>query len=230
MKFLVLVRKELRECLPWMLLAAIFFLVFGGLGLRALTSLSAVHFYRGFSPYSIVSSYQLTQYPPLQVAGSVLFLTSLGLGLVLGGRQFWMAHFTKTWGFTLHRSVSRETILGAKLAAAIAGFVISLGAVWLGLYWYVCRLEYLPVPPTIRVFVEGWIFIALGLVVYLGTALAGLSRARWYTTKMFGVAFAVLIVATTIAQWRLLLAFSAIVVGVVILLLQIIDAFLNREF
>ena len=69
-----------------------------------------------------------------------------------------------------------------------------------------------------------------GLVVYLGTALSGLSRARWYTTKMLGLAFSVLIFVTIVAQWKLTLAFSAVIVGVVILLSQIIDTFLSREF
>ena len=232
MKFLALMRKEFRESLPWMLLAAIFLLVFGGLILQTQTIPRNITYrYPVFSPGSEVSTYQLTKPSLLQPVGSLLFLTSIGLGLVLGGRQFWVAHFTKTWGFMLHRSVGRQTILGAKLAAAIVAFAISLGTVWLALfYWYASHPQLLTVPPTMRIFIEGWIYILLGFVVYLGTCLAGLSRAKWYTTKIFGLAFAVLILVTALAQWQPILAFAAIIAGILILLTQITDTFLNREF
>ncbi len=242
MKFLALMRKEFQECLPWMLLAAIFLLVFGGLALRTQTiPRNTAYRYPVFPPGSEVSVYKTTsdpdvyiysliRYPLLSSVGALLLVSSIALGLVLGGRQFWVAHFTKTWGFMLHRSVSRQTILVAKLTAAAVAFVICLGPVWFAFFWYACRQELLAVPPTIRIFIEGWIFIALGLVVYLGTCLAGLSRAKWYTTKIFGLAFAVLILVTALAQWQLILAFAAIIAGVLILLIQIIDTFLNREF
>ena len=231
MKFLALMRKELRESLPWMLLAAIFLLIFGSLALWSRTIPQNIAYrYPVFSPGSNINTYQLTKPSLLQPVGSLLFLTSIGLGLVLGGRQFWVAHFTKTWGFTLHRSVSRQTILGAKLAAAIVAFAVSLGTVWLALYWYASRPQLLTAPPTMRIFIEGWIYILLGFVVYLGTCLAGLSRAKWYTTKIFGLAFAVLILVTALVQWKLILAFAAIIAGILILLTQITDTFLNREF
>jgi len=227
MRFLALLRKELRECLPWVLLAVAFLLVFGFLGM---IPQRIGHHYRVFSPGSSVSSYGLTRASLLSFVGMLIFLASVGLGLALGIRQFWMAHFTRTWAFTLHRSVSRATILWAKLAAAAISVTFSLGLIWLYFYWYAHRSEYFPVPPTTRVFIEGWIFIVFGLVVYLGTALSGLSRARWYTTKMFGLAFSVLIFVTIVAQWKLTLAFLALIAGVVILLSQIIDTFLSREF
>jgi ABC-type transport system involved in multi-copper enzyme maturation permease subunit len=150
--------------------------------------------------------------------------------LVLGIRHFWIPNFTKTWPFLLHRSVSRKTILAAKLTATSIAFVISLGAVWVGFYWYACRPEFSPIPQTLRVFIEGWIFITLGLVVYLGTALSGLSTAKWYTTKIFGLAFATVVIFTILFQWSLVWAFTVIAVSVAILLSQIFDTFLRREF
>jgi hypothetical protein len=230
MRFLALLKKELRECLPWALLAAAFVLAFGFFSM--ITQRVDGYSYKVFSPGSSVSFsyYEFVSRAPYGPIGVLVFLASVGLGLALGVRQFWMAHFTKTWGFTLHRSASRATILWAKLAAAAVSITFSLGLVWLYFYWYARRSEYCPLPPTIRVFLEGWIFIMFGLVVYLGTALSGLSRARWYTTKMLGLAFSVLIYATILAQWRLTWAFSAVIAGVVILLSQIIDTFLSREF
>ena len=231
MRFVALLRKELWESLPWMILAAIIFLAIGGFVLRA----QAYHgqpdwYYSSLSPGTAVDSYQLTRFSPLQMTGSWLLITSLGFGLVLGVRHFWIPLFTKTWSFLLHRSVSRQRILGAKLTAATVAFVVSLGAAWIGLYWYTCRSELFMVPPPGRIFIEGWLFIVLGLVVYLGAALTALSTARWYTTKIFGLAFATVVIFMIILQWRLSWAFTMVIIGVVVLLSQIIDTFLNREF
>jgi hypothetical protein len=212
MRFLALLRKELRECLPWMLLAAIIFLVIGGFILHAqafyeLAYTRMLDWY--FTPGSAVYSYYLLGYPhaPLQGTGLVLFLTSIGLGLVLGVRQFWVAHFTRTWGFTLHRSVSRITILVAKVAAAAIVFLLSLGLIWIILYYYASQPPISFVPPTTRVFIEGWLFIALG-----------------------GLGFAGCIILMTVVQWRLAYAFAVIIVGMAILVSQIIYTFLHREF
>jgi hypothetical protein len=230
MRFLVLLKKELRECLPWVLLAAAFVLVFGFFSM--INQRIDEYSYKVFTPGSSIpfSYFEFIGSAPCDTVGVFVFLASIGLGLALGIRQFWMAHFTRTWGFTLHRSASRAAILWAKLAAAAVSITFSLGLVWFYFYWYARRSEYSPLPPTIRVFIEGWIFIVFGLVVYLGTALSGLSRARWYTTKMLGLAFSVLIYVTILAEVKLTLAFLAVVVGVVILLSQIIDTFLSREF
>lgn len=231
MRFSALLRKELRECLPWMLLAAIVFLAIGGFFLCVEPHNEEYNYrFPRMSPGTTVSHYDLTHYPILNVTGPWLFFSSIGLGLVLGVRQFWIPHFTRTWPFLLHRSVSRKTILATKLTAASIAFVISLGTVWVALYWYACRPEVFAIPQTFRVFIEGWIFIMLGLVAYLGTALSSLSTANWYTTKIFGLAFATVIIVTTLSQWTLVGIFTVIAISVAILLSQIFDTFLRREF
>ncbi len=242
MRFLALLRKELRECLPWMLLAAVFLLVFGGLNLWSQTTQThGINRYPVFSPGTDVALYKFTRDPDVTIytlikspiisgAGVLLFLTSIGLGLILGIRQFWMPGFTRTWGFELHRSAERAAILWAKFAAAVISFAMSTGLVWIALYWYASQPRLFAVPPPDRIFFEGWIFMAIGLVAYLGVTLSGLSRARWYTTKILALAFAVLILVTVTEQCNLLFAFLSVVAGIVILVVQITDAFLNREF
>ena len=231
MRFVALLRKELWESLPWMILAAIILLAIGGFVLRQ----QAYHgrpnwFYSDLSPGTVVESYRLTNYSHLQMTGSLLFITSIGLGLVLAVRHFWIPHFTRTWPFLLHRSVSRQMILGAKLTAATVAFVVSLGSVWIGLYWYTCQPELFMVPPPVRIFIEGWVFIMLGLVAYLGAALVDLSKAMWYTTKIFGLAFETVVIFMITSEWILSWAFAIVIISVVVLLSQIIDTFLNREF
>jgi hypothetical protein len=232
MRFAALLRKELRESLPWMLLAASEFLAIGGFLLREAQMYGIYDWSeRYFSSRPVTETYGL-QYrrSPLQLIGPVLLLTSIGLGLVLGVRHFWIPYFTRTWPFLIHRSVDRKTIFWAKLTAAIITFLISVGAVWSAFYSYSCDPERFAMLPIKRVFIEGWLFILLGLVVYLGTALTALNTARWYTTKIFGLAFATVIIFATILEWRLGRAFAAIIIGAVILLSQNIDSILKREF
>ena len=231
MRFLALLRKELRECLPWMLLAMIVLFVIGGFILRAQANERYYNFHhRQFSPNSLIQTYYLTHYSPLSPIGPLLFVIPIGLGLVLGLRQFWIPHFTKTWAFLLHRSTNRKNILAAKLTATSIALIISMGLVWIVFFWYASRPELFIFPQTLRVFIHGWIFIILGYMAYLGTALSGLSTTHWYTTKIFGLAFATIIIVTTIFQWSLICAFAVIGIGTVILLSQIFNLFLNREF
>ena len=232
MRFSALLRKELRESLPWMLLAAIVFLAIGGFSIRQAQLHGRYDFSeRYFSSRPAIETYGLQQRrSPLQLIGPVLLLTSLGLGLVLGVRHFWFPYFTRTWPFLIHRSVKRTTIFWAKFAAAIISFLISVAAVWVAIYSYSCDPERFGMLPIKRIFIEGWLFVLLGLVVYLGTALTGLSTARWYTTKIFGLAFATLILCIILFEWRLGWAFAAIIIGAVILLSQIIDTISKREF
>ena len=232
MRFAALLRKELWESLPWMLLAAIIVLAIGGFLLRE-AQMYGIYDWpeRYFSASSVTETCGL-QYrrSPLHLIGPVLLLTSIGLGLVLGGRHFWIPYFTRTWPFLIHRSVDRKTIFWAKLTAAIITFLISLGVVWSAFYSYSCDPERFTMMPIKRIFIEGWLFVLLGLVVYLGTALTALSTARWYTTKIFGLAFATVIICATIFEWRIGRAFTAIIIGAVILLSLNINSILKREF
>ena len=230
MRFIALVRKELRECLPWMLLTGGVLFVYGYLVLWATLPILEYNWPR-FAAYEQVNSYRLTRHPYFAAMGALLFLASMGLGLILGFRQFWLAHFTKTWGLTLHRSVSRSTILISKLTAAAIAFGVSVFLVWGAFYSYFSYgSRYAVVPAPWRYFFEGCIYVALGYIVFLGTALSGLSTARWYTTRMFGLAFAVAVIFMAVMQWRLVWAFTIIVTGIIVLLAQIIDLFLHREY
>ncbi len=232
MRFSALLRKELWESLPWMLLAAIVFLAIGGFLLREAQLYGMYDWPERYLSSKLIAETYGLQYrrSPLQLIGPVLLLTSLALGLVLGVRHFWIPYFTKTWPFLIHRSVNKTTIFWAKLAAATITFLISLGAVWSAIYSYSCDPERFTMLPIRRVFIEGWLFVLLGLAVYLGTALTALSTARWYTTKIFGLAFATVIIFATIFEWRLGRAFAAIIIGAVILLSQNINSILKREF
>jgi hypothetical protein len=235
MRFVALLRKELRESLPWLLLAGLLLLAIGLLALRGEAHFSLHRYWQyrqGLAPGETVSTWNLLR--SSRLAGTALWLAFIapGLGLALGVRHFWVPLFTRTWSFLLHRSVPRLTILWAKVAATLLAFFVSLGLVWTGLYWYACRPDLFPIPESPQTLINGWIYIVMGMVVYLGTALSALSTARWYTTRIFGLAFAALVALAALFQFQWHPAWIAvlIVLALGILLSQTIAAFLSRKF
>jgi hypothetical protein len=227
MKFLALLKKELRECLPWIILAALVILLWAGLLLQSLAYRQA----NDWANKTFESRLTINMaHPPLQDTGVILFMTSIGLGLVLGLQQYWLPGFRGIWPFLLHRSISRKTLLIAKIAAGAIAFIISCGLIWTLLYFYSSRPGIFETPPAFKFYLEGWLLIFLGFAVYLATALSGLSTARWYTTKIFPLAFAFFVLLAVMGQWQLFWVIVITVIGMLIILAQMFDNFLNREF
>jgi hypothetical protein len=231
MKMLALMRKEMREIFPWVLLAAIVFASVGAVVIKMEMDHSRYRWnFDQTKAGETINVYYLFQYSVLTMNGAWLFATSLAMGIVLAIRQFWIPFFTKTWQFELHRSVKRSTILFTKMLTAVIGFCMSIGLVWIAFYMYACRPGVFSVPPAFRNFLEGWVFIGMGLLVYLAMSLMALTRARWYTTKIFGPLFAAFIIGITINQTTLYRGITVLAVGIVMLFSQVAYTFLNREF
>jgi len=233
MRFSALLRKELRECLPWFLAAFVFLLLFGSISLYSASVLREELGYPYMSldpdvPQTPV--YQLTRTGTLSGPAPYLFLSAIGLGLCLGIRQFWYSHFTRVWGFELHRSVNRSAILFSKVISALLAFIFLAGPLWYIFYWYAGHRELFMVSPPSRHLIEGWIVAAVGFIVYLGTVKAGLSDARWYTTKMFGLGFSVFIIVVVFNQYKIGWTIAAIIAGIFILMIDIMDTFESKEF
>lgn len=229
MRFFILLKKELRECLPWVVSAAAFLLILGSLLLWDRAQRGAEYPYRVFERYSEVYGYELTM-RPIGDLGALVFISAVGLGLALGVRQFWVADFTGTWGFILHRSTHRTTILAAKICAALISLIVAIGLVWSYLSWRANLPDYSPVPLPKRCFIiQGLLAGSTGLLFYLGAGLVGLSKAKWYTTKVMGLGFA-LWMFVTITQQPLWWGFGTVAIAVVVLLCLMWEKFLNREF
>ncbi|KKL81486.1 hypothetical protein LCGC14_1994270 [marine sediment metagenome] len=231
MRFLALFRKEFREALPWLIVAGALLLLLGGFVLQDQVNRAARDpgRWHGGSPRQM-RIYSFIQESRLAAVGSLLLMISAALGLVLGGRQFWMPGFTRTWAFTLHRSVGPRTVLWAKLAATAAAFAVSLGLLWTLMFLYASRPGVLAYQPRVRVFVEGWIYVLLGLLVYLGAALSGLSGARWYTTRLVPLAVALLMGIWALAQASLGATFAIVGAAAVVLGVQVVHLFGSREY
>ena len=85
-------------------------------------------------------------------------------------------------------------------------------------------------PPPFRVYIEGWLFISLGLVAYLGVALSGITTTPFYSTKLFGIALAGIVIIVTFMLLGILWASAVIAAGIFILAIQLYSTFLEREF
>jgi hypothetical protein len=232
MRFFALIRKEFRECLPWFLLAFVFLLFFASISLYSVSLSRELSYpYISLDPdVPQTTIYQLTRTGTLSAAAPFLLVASVGLGLSLGIRQFWYAHFTKVWGFELHRSVNRHSVLFSKIIVAIPGFIFSAGLLWYIFYWYVGHNKLFMVSPPSRHLIEGWIITALGFIVYLGTAKSALSEARWYTTKLFGLGLSIFIIVVVFSQYKIGWAIAAIIAGVFVFMVDIMDSFESKEF
>lgn len=231
MRFIALLKNELKTAAPWILLAIAVMVFVGGFIIYVEYMNRQVYPVPWHNEPGIeISLWSLRHSSPMSGLGPLLFFSSMGLGLVLGAVHFWMPFVTRTWAFTLHRSVSRLGIVSAKMTAAAFAFVISLGLTWTLLFCYVYFNRMFSVPPTLEVYVEGWLFILYGMLVYLATGLAAISTARWYTTKAFALGFVFLVICTSFLTGDISKAILIIIVAAAIFKLLLVYDFLTREF
>jgi hypothetical protein len=162
--------------------------------------------------------------------GPLLIFAAILCGTLMGFLQFWMPGFRRTWHFILHRSVTRGKILLSMISAAVLTFVIFAGGSWTLLFLYASLPGIFAMPPAFQVYIEGWLFISLGVVFYFGVALSGISPAKWYTTKLFPIAFAGVILIITFMGLEIIWAAILVAAGVLILAIQASSVFLNGEF
>lgn len=233
MRFKALVYKELRECLPYIIGAALLFFVCGFVAMQiAINPESNTYRFPTFTPgehdaYNWRN--QLFQTSYIQPAGAFLLAFSAALGIALGIRQYRGESNARTWGFLLHHSVNRGTILISKLFIAALSF-LPLLIIWSIFYAYAHDTRYFPIPPIREIFIEGLMFTAFGYVVYLSLAMASMNKAKWYTTKKISIAFGIWMFINLVVQWKLYLGWLTIIIASLILLIQLTDTFLNREF
>ena len=224
MGFRELLRKEMRECLPWVTGVAVAGTLFGG---GCLWSAHA----RIWRQYAYVRLRHVEMVASaLSGAGVALFVAAWVMGVVLAARQFLLADLGREWGFLLHRPLSRAGALGAKLVTAVSGLAL-LGCGWSLLYG-ISRIPGVALPPPNgRVFVEGWLLVGWGVLFYLGATLSCLSPARWYTTRLAGLSTAALWIPLAMVSTSTLRGGCVyLLLGVLVLGLQVVSTFLRKEF
>lgn len=227
MKFHALLKKELRLCLPWLLLIAVAFGIIGAIMIKGMVLGQQHHInqdvYRDGWNTSTPSS-------PIREFAPLTLFAALALGIILGVVQFFLPELFGTWAFTIHRSVKPQLIIQSKLAAAMLTFFVSLGLLWTFFYSYAAVPGRFYIPIFFKTYLEGWVYILAGLIVYAGTALSSISTAHIYTTRLLGVATAAIIIFLMLWQASITGALITAAVGAFILITRIFDTFLTREF
>ncbi|MHC4292263.1 MAG: hypothetical protein ACYSTR_08650 [Planctomycetota bacterium] len=228
MKFAALLKKELRICLPWLLLGTVVFVVIGSLMMQGMmlswqANITHQQVYRDGWHWSAPRN-------PISEFAALILIISLALGLILGVVQFFLPGLFKTWAFTIHRSIKPNRILWSKFAAAGITFLISLGLFWTLFYSYAAVPGRFHMPIFFRTYLEGWIYILAGLIAYWGTALSSVSTAHTYTTRLLGLVIATGAVFLMVLQTSITGAVIAAAAGAFVLIIQIFHTFLSREF
>lgn len=228
MKFAALLKKELRICLPWLLLTAVVFVIIGSLMMHGMVlsqqaRLTHQQVYRDGWNWSTPRS-------PISEFAALILITSLALGIILAVVQFFLPELFKTWAFTIHRSIKPKTIVWSKFTVATITFLISLGLFWTLFYSYAAVPGRFHMPIFFRTFLEGWIYILAGLIAYWGTALSAISTAHIYTTRLLGMVVATGAIFIMALQTSITSAVITAAAGACILIIQIFHTFLSREF
>ncbi|MHC4148917.1 MAG: hypothetical protein ACYSR5_05460 [Planctomycetota bacterium] len=232
MRFIALVRREFQEAVGALIVVTFLFVLISGVIVQRQIRYAQMHNrWMDQEPGESIYIRHLIGYPkPLSGTGLVILFASIILGPALAGQQFWEHEKRKTWAFMIHRSVKRETILLAKFLTAALTLIVCLGLPWTLLYLLVSRPGLFPYPPPLRILIEGWMFVILGMVAYFGTAAALVNTRKKYTTRFFAIAFAAGVCILPLIQTNLTVCFAVIAVALVILLSDIVDTFLSREF
>ena len=230
MKFLALLKKELRESLIPIILATLIFGGFTTVMIREFVNYGGVDARFSGQRDLLGEVYVLFSNYPVQQIGPLLLFTSILLGLALGALHFGLPLLSRTWAFLLHRPVNRFAVLASKLLASLLAFGVALGVPWSWAYLHIEQVKTTGFPSNPQVFWEGWLLISLGLGPYLGTGLCALTNARWYTTRLFGLIFAAILVSVVFSTQSIVVAFVLLLIGVAILLVLLIATFLQTEF
>ncbi len=231
MKFTALLKKELRECLPWLLLASVVFFGFGAVLMKGALYNQQYRIEQGYNLNEPMPSFNLyeSQRSPINEFGPLLLTIAIALGIVLAVRQFLLPGFFKTWAFTIHRSIKPLTILWTKFTAAAITFTASIGLLWMLFYSYAAVPGRFFIPVFFKTCLEGWMYILLGVTAYFGIALSALSTTRWYTTRLLGVAVAFVVFITALST-SMQTAMIWTLAASAILVILIVHTFLTREY
>lgn len=230
MKFITLLKKELRQCLPWTIFASTVTII---AGLIILYLSSQMWFYNthwySLSRYRYLDWSLFLQKNYLLELSNFVMAVCIILAFVLAIIQFWIPGITGTWSFTIHHPVKKTSILWSKCIIAVSCILISQGTIWVILFLY-SKSGIFPLPPRTRVLAEGFAIIITCIYVYWAAALAGINPAKWYTTKIFPLLQAVLFIVILAAFTSFLYWSVAYIVLSMVMLIQLRSTFLTREF
>ncbi|MBN2590842.1 MAG: hypothetical protein JXA96_13340 [Sedimentisphaerales bacterium] len=222
-------KKEIRDALPWIIVSILSLYLFSWFLVRMRLYDIKQGGYGISQSGEMINQYSIFSVDILSGPAVLMFFITILLGLALGFIHFWMPGFRRTWQFMIHRSTTRFSILTSKLSVA-AIMVICMSLAWLLLVMFVIKSKSFVIPPEDGMIRLGVFYAFLGFIIYMSTALCALTRARWYTTKLFSILFVFVIYLIIISQANLYRAFFISILAFIILIVQLYQVFLQREF
>ncbi len=229
MKFFTLLKKDIKDAIPWILVSIISLYILCLFSVRMRLYSMNQEGYGGFKNGEIVNQNYILREDVLQGSTVLMFFITILLGLALGFIHFWKPGIRKTWQFIIHRSTTRTAILLSKISVA-AIMVICMSLAWLLFVKIVSNFKSVIIPPEAGIVRLGVFYAFLSFIAYISIALCALTKARWYTTKLFSIIFGLVMYAIIISQAYFYRAVFIFVLAFVVLIIQLYQVFLQREF
>ncbi len=180
-----LVRKEIRELAPLLVLAVL---------KQSFLLASAV----GSLPEPIdffTTTNSIPFYNPLNDGGAIFWMILIGGAFaVLAGLWQTLSELMRgTFPFLLHRPLPRTRVFGIKLSVGVAACLLLTVVPIFGYALWVSSPGTLPSPFYWSMTGPAWL-LCLGVVLlYLATFLSGLRSARWYVSRFLPVPLALVV-------------------------------------
>ena len=199
--------KECRELLPFIalaLLAEIYF-VCNAIGTR-LGALSDINVLRDLSYNTIpfINDFSCT----------LILITGGCFAVVVALWQTIWETSRGTFLFLLHRPVTRNAVIGTKLAVGVALCLLVCGGPLLYYTLWAAAPGTHDSPFAWSMTIDDWFNFSLIPMVYLGAFISGLRHAHWFASRFFPIFAAVLVALLCQSVWDSLPAWRIAVVAV----------------
>lgn len=178
--FRTLFVKELRE-IWWLGLLPLGTMVYAAAGEVQFGLIRSTGSY-GFRHWAEPNSVHPIPFATDNFAQSVLLWGCI-LATVLGLWQTFRESQSRTWHFLLHRPVSRELILSAKVTSAAVIYSLAVGVPALAVVVWAATPGTHASPFYWSMTASVWLALAIGVALYLAALFAGLRRGRMIGTR-----------------------------------------------
>jgi hypothetical protein len=172
-----LLRKEFRDIWPLGLLALLAFVAI---------AMADAELYPLSDPWRTAHATNPggRQIPLISEPSRVLFgIVAAAAGLILGLWQTWSETIRGTWGYLLHRPISRRVIIGHKLVTGLAVLVLAMALPLAVLFWWALSPGHHIVGLEWRMGADIRAAAFAGTMGYLSAFLSGIRSARWYGSR-----------------------------------------------
>jgi len=232
MKFITLVKHELRQNLAISMLVLLVVMLLGSLFFTSYedTERTRNRFWDSCRDYPGTVWWNGQNLDNMEALYNPILCTvvlgAMFLAFVIVVKQFYLPTIQRTWSFLLHRSVSKYTILTAKLLSSLILLICSAGLGWTYFYF---KGQSLIMPVPLHTFYIGIGAIGLAYLFYLALSIVAISHYRWCGMRLLPLLVVGLIVVLNLRISYVIMAYS-LLIGFFVLIIDLFVQFRLREF